>query len=165
MADSTQNAASETAVATATPTNGNGSAVASSSNDDSFNEDLITKYPRSNRRMVVNVSEYRLFPDGLVEEKGQTVHISPYGLQFQTPNNYQEGQLLKIHVSLPDYWTRKQRFVEYKRIDAPDQFKILAKVVKSEDVGKRGKRKLVLVQTVNMDEVDEQVLKSFLQEV
>jgi hypothetical protein len=31
-------------------------------------------------------------------------------------------------------------------------------------VGKRGKKKLVLVQTVNMDVVDEQVLKSYLQD-
>ena len=58
----------------------------------------------------------------------------------------------------------KQKFVDYNRTDVPNQFRILAKVIKSEDIGKRGKKKLVLVQTVNIDEVDEQVLKSYLHE-
>ena len=31
-------------------------------------------------------------------------------------------------------------------------------------MGKRGKKKLVLVQTVNIDEIDEQVLKTYLQD-
>ena len=49
-------------------------------------------------------------------------------------------------------------------MDTPGTFKILAKVVSSEDIGKRGKRKMVLARTVNMDDVDERVLKTFLQE-
>jgi hypothetical protein len=56
------------------------------------------------------------------------------------------------------------RFVEYRRVDTPETFKVLAKVVRTEEIGKRGKKKLVVVQTVNMDDVDEQVLKNFLQE-
>ena len=75
-----------------------------------------------------------------------------------------DGTLLKINVTLPDYWNLKQKFVDYGRVDTPGKFKVLAKVLKTEDIGIRGKKKLVLVQTVNIDEVDEQVLKSFLQE-
>ena len=71
---------------------------------------------------------------------------------------------MKIHINIPDYWERKQRFVDYRRIDTPGNFRILAKVVSSEEVGKRGKKRIILARTVNMDEVDEQVLKSFLQE-
>lgn len=132
--------------------------------DDNFNEDLIKKYPRSNRKIAVDVTQYGLLNEDRVDLKAQTLFISPHGIQFQGTKDYAEGTLLKIHVSLPDYWSRKQKFVEYRRIDQPDTFKILAKVVKTEDVGKRGKKKLVLVQTVNMDEIDEQVLKSFLQD-
>jgi hypothetical protein len=129
----------------------------------SFNEDLVKKYPRSNRRLSLNVARYGISSEAGNEE-GQTVHISPYGLQFRVTEEYEEGDLLKIHINMPDYWERKQRFVDYSRIDTPGNFKILAKVVSTEEVGKRGKKKIVLVRTVNMDEIDEQVLKAFLQE-
>lgn len=130
-----------------------------------FNEDLIKKYPRSNRKIALDVAPYGLVQfDANPEAKAQSVHISPHGIEFQASRDYAQGTLLKIHVALPDYWNRKQRFVEYRRVDTPDTFKVLAKVVRTEDVGKRGKKKLVVVQVVNMDEVDEQVLKSFLQD-
>lgn len=129
-----------------------------------FDEDLIKKYPRSNRKISVDVAAYGLVSKTDQDTKAQTLHISPHGMEFQATRDYAAGTLLKIHISLPDYWNRKQRFVEYRRIDTPDTFKVLAKVVRTEDVGKRGKKKLVIVQTVNMDEVDEQVLKSFLQD-
>lgn len=130
-----------------------------------FDEDLIKKYPRSNRKIALDVMPYGLASlDAAVEAKAQSVHISPHGIEFQASKDYAQGTLLKIHVALPDYWNRKQRFVEYRRVDTPETFKILAKVVRTEDVGKRGKKKMVIVQVVNMDDVDEQVLKSFLQE-
>ena len=127
-----------------------------------FDVDLIKKYPRSNRRLSLHVARYGIGDDA--EESGQTVHISPYGVQFRSLDKFSEGDLLKIHVSLPNYWERKQRFVDYGRVDSPDDFKILVKVVSSEEIGKRGKKKMVVCRTVNMDQVDEQVLKSFLQE-
>ncbi len=129
-----------------------------------FDEDLIKKYPRSNRKITLDVRPYGLLAKTDEEQKAQTVFISPHGLEFQTTRDYPQGTLLKIHVALPDYWNRKQRFVDYRRIDTPDTFKLLAKVVRSEDIGKRGKKKIVIVQTVNMDEIDEQVLKAFLQD-
>ena len=129
-----------------------------------FDEDLIKKYPRANRKVAVDVAPYGLAGGKPDDQKAQTLFISPFGMEFQGTRDYPEGTLLKIHVSLPDYWNRKQRFVEYRRVDTPGTFKILAKVVRTEDVGKRGKKKLVVVQTVNMDEVDEQVLKSYLQD-
>ncbi len=128
-----------------------------------FDEDLIKKYPRSNRKITLDVMPYGLSAEN-PDARAQTVHISPHGMEFQASKDYPQGTLLKIHISLPDYWNRKQRFVEYRRVDTPETFKVLAKVVRTEDIGKRGKKKLVVVQTVNMDEVDEQVLKSFLQD-
>lgn len=130
----------------------------------SFDEDLIKKYPRSNRRVNLNVSTFSLGTSGPNEGGAHTIHISPHGMQFRCAENYAEGTLLKIQISIPDYWARKQRLVDYSRIDTPERFKVLAKVVKTEDVGKRGKRRMVMVRTVNMDDVDEQVLKIFLQD-
>lgn len=128
-----------------------------------FNEDTVKKYPRSNRRIAVGVAKYGISAEA-GEEEAQTLHISPYGMQLRVSHEYEEGDLLKIFVNIPDYWERKRRFVDYSRIDTPDNFKILVKVVSSEEVGKRGKKKILLARTVNMDEVDEQVLKAFLQE-
>ena len=128
-----------------------------------FDLDLIKKYPKSNRRLSLNVARYGIVAE-LDELEGQTVHISPHGVQFRSTKHFQEGDLLKINVSIPYYWERKQRLVDYSRVDTPDDFKILAKVVSSEDIGRRGKKKMVVVRTVNMDEVDEKVLKTFLQE-
>ncbi len=128
-----------------------------------FNEDLVKKYPRSNRRLTVGVARYGITAES-GEEDAQTVHISPFGMQLRVGNEYEEGDLLKIFINIPDYWERKRRLVDYSRIDTPDNFKILVKVVSSEEVGKRGKKKILLARTVNMDEIDEQVLKAFLQE-
>lgn len=134
------------------------------SGPDGFDVDLVRKYPRSNRKVTVSIDSYGLAALEDDKNRSQTQFISPHGIQFHTQKEYPEGTLLKIHVSIPDYWARKQRFVDYQRVDTPDTFKILAKVVKSEDVGKRGKKKTVVVQTVNMDEVDEMVLKAYLQD-
>lgn len=129
-----------------------------------FDADLIRKYPKSNKKLTLSVSKYGLSEDEDAEGSGQTQFISPHGLEFKTAEQFADGALVKIHVSLPNYWSRKQSFVDYGRIDTPESMKILGKVVHSEDVGKRGKKKMVTVQTLIMDNVDEQVLKSFLQD-
>ena len=113
--------------------------------------------------MTIEVTPFGLKSNDKLLEKGRSTFISPHGLEFQGTKEYIEGTLLKIQVAIPDYWNRKEKFVEYSRIDNPERFRILAKVVKTENVGKRGKKKLVLAQTVNIDEIDEQVLKTFLQ--
>lgn len=134
------------------------------SNKGEFNFDLIKKYPRSNKKVSVFVKPYGLLTESSEEHKSQTTYISPHGLEFQGKVGFSEGTLLKINVSIPNFWDRKRQLVNYGRVDRPGTCKILAKVVHSEVVGKRGRKKKVTVQTVNMDEVDEAVLKTFLQE-
>jgi hypothetical protein len=129
-----------------------------------FDVNVIRKYPRSNRKVAIEISPYKLSQKSDDSIMCQSIHIAPAGMEFQCNASIVEGSLLKIMVAIPDYWIRKQKLVEYSRIDAPDKFSVLAKVVKTEDLGKRGKKKLVTVQTVNMDEVDELVLKAFLQD-
>lgn len=133
------------------------------SDDNGFNPDLVRNYPKSNKKIPIDVAPYGLHSESS-QETGQSLFISPHGMEFQGTVPYEEGTLLKININLPNYWDRKQRLVDYGRVDHPDNFKILAKVVKSVEVGKRGKKKRVLVRTVNMDQVDEQVLKNFLQD-
>lgn len=137
--------------------------MANSQNTD-FDSDLIRKYPKSNKKLALSVAKYGLDAGDDPEGNGQSQFISPHGVEFKTTEQFTEGALVKIHIALPNYWNRKQSFVEYGRIDSPESMKILGKVVHSEDIGKRGKKKLVTVQTLIIDNVDEQVLKSFLQD-
>lgn len=129
-----------------------------------FNEDLIKKYPRSNKKLPLDVSEYGISDEFDNENKIITDFISPYGVQFKSTEKFEKGMLLKLQVILPDYWSRKQQFVNYGRVDNPREFKILAKVVSTEKIGKRGKKQTILCRTVNMDQVDEEVLKAFLKD-
>jgi hypothetical protein len=131
-----------------------------------FDVDLIKRYPRSNKRLSLNVAPFGIADDYLAEREknGQSVHISPHGIEFKTSEELNEGELVKIHIVLPDYWNRKQKLVNYGRVDNPGEFKVLGKVVRTEDVSKRGKKKLITVQTLIMDDVDEQVLKKYLQD-
>ena len=130
-----------------------------------FNEDLIKSYPRSNKKMNIDISPYAIGSDEESKnEKAKTNFISPHGIEFNCQGQYIQGELLKIKIPLPDFWTRKKQFVKYSRIDDPVDFPILARVVKCEDIGKRGKKKRILVETVNIDEVDRKILQTFLQE-
>jgi hypothetical protein len=154
---STTNQSSNTVGAT------NGANAAPAPNN-KFDASLIKKYPRSTRKVSIRYGAYSLTADEDSFEATQSLHISPHGIEFHTTIAYQPGTLLRIHLDIPDYWQRKLRFVQYRRIDQPARFPILAKVVNIEDVGRRGKKKIVTVQTVSIDETDELVLKSFLQE-
>ncbi|MCX6125283.1 MAG: hypothetical protein NTV34_11150 [Proteobacteria bacterium] len=129
-----------------------------------FDSSLIKDYPRSNRKVSINYGTYGLMSAQGKMDATQSIHISPAGIEFQSVKAFAEGTLLRIMVNIPDYWKRKRKFVEYHRIDQPATFSILAKVVRSEDIGRRGKKKMVTVQTVIIDATDEMVLKSFLQE-
>tara|TARA_A100001015_G_C14368088_1_gene473086 strand:- start:2 stop:421 length:420 start_codon:yes stop_codon:yes gene_type:complete len=132
----------------------------------SFDRETVKNYPKSNRKIHLSFKPYDINSDFDSENnaKGQTTYISPSGIEFQGPADFPEGTLLKINIAIPDYWSRKQEFVNYRRVDSPSDFRILGRVVQTESIGKRGKKKLVLVQTVNIDEVDEKVLKSFLKD-
>jgi hypothetical protein len=129
-----------------------------------FDESLVKDYPKSNKRLSLQVSPYSIDRDleNNMSENSQSVHISPYGIEFKTTEKFQDGDLVKIRINLPDYWERKKKLVAYNRIDSPDNFKILAKVVKTSDEGKLRKKRLVTVQTIVIDSIDEQVLEGFL---
>lgn len=134
--------------------------------EDDFNYEILKSYPHGEQKISVEIGKYSLTfnSDPTQRQKAQTTYISPHGMEIQGVKDYPQGTLLKISVNLPDYWTRKKRFVEYNRIDTPEDFKVLAKVIGSQPIGKRGKKRLILVQTVNIDEVDEKVLAAYLEE-
>lgn len=128
-----------------------------------FREKMIRAFPKSNKKVPIVVSQFSLKNDQDGCHNILSQFISPHGIEFQVPAAWREGTLLKIEINIPDFWDRKQRVVEYKRIDRPENFRVLAKIIKVEDVGKRGKKKLIVTQTVNLEPADEEVLRQFLQ--
>ena len=129
-----------------------------------FSEKFIKSFPRSHKKVPISVSPFSLKTDETNSHNIQSMFISPHGIEFQAPGEFREGSLIKVDIALPDYWSRKQSLVEYRRIDVPKRFRILAKVLKVDGIGKRGKKKHVIAQTVNLDSADEQVLRGFLEE-
>jgi hypothetical protein len=129
-----------------------------------FSEKFIRSFPRSNKKIPISVMPFSLKSDPAGSHDIQSMFISPHGIEFQAAAEFKTGTLLKIEIALPDFWTRKQKVVEYRRIDVPEKFRILAKVMKVDDVGKRGRKKHIIAQTVNLDAADEQVLRKFLEE-
>lgn len=160
----TTQAAAQASTSTIEPEKAQSSKSSETTAPGKFDPSLIKKYPRSSRKVSIKYGTYSLSTDESTLEATQSLHISPHGMEFHTTMAYAPGTLLRIHLDIPDYWQRKLRFVQYRRIDQPARFPILAKVVSVEDVGRRGKKKIVTVQTVSIDETDELVLKSYLQE-
>jgi hypothetical protein len=128
-------------------------------------EELVRLHPHNARRLLIMVHEFGIDDDdGPESDRVQTSYLSPYGIEFSANRNFPPGMLLKVLIPIPDYWRRKQRLVTYKRIDVPMTLQLLAKVVSCQERGKFGRKKVVLVETVNIDKVDEEVLKEYLNE-
>lgn len=127
-----------------------------------FDEKLVKDYPESNRKVPLEISAYGI--DKEENDKCYSVHLSPYGVEFSSSSDYSQGTLLRINVFLPDFWQRKRKLVNYHRVETPEHFRILAKVVSSDAVSKKGKKRLILAQTANIDEIDAKVLSYYLQD-
>ena len=125
-----------------------------------FDVDLIKNYPFSENKVPLRVSEYGYFKEENCT-RAQSIFISPHGIEFSTSKDFDIGSLVKINVVLPDYWGRKQEFVEYGRIDKPKNFKVIARVIKV-DQQIKSKKKNIIVETLNIDDVDAKVLKKYL---
>lgn len=137
------------------------------SHDSTFDVSLVKGYPKANRKLSIVIDQYSL--SSSVDKSSSTYRsvttfISPHGLEFFGHANHPKGSLLKIAINIPDFWPRKKKLVNYSRIDTPGTFHILAKVIDSQDVGKRRKKRAIIAKVVNIDEVDEEVLRSFLDE-
>ena len=128
-----------------------------------FRAELVREYPKADQKLELFVGPYDMRTDSR-DQKCHSIFISPYGLEFQTPQKFSEGTLIKVHIKIPSYWERKRKLVNYGRTDPPKDMKILAKVVEAEVVGKRVKKRVILAETVNIDAVDAQILDSFIRE-
>jgi hypothetical protein len=125
----------------------------------------VRQYPLSARRLPATVRVFSIEEEDIAESNlAQTIHISPFGVEFYGVQFFTAGTLLKLHLPIPDYWRRKQRYVSYRRVDVPTTLQVLVKVVTCLEKGKIGRKKITLAEMVNIDRIDEEVLKEYLSE-
>ncbi len=122
-------------------------------------------FERHNRKLSIEYGEYNVY---LSDDLGQcdflkshTMNISRGGMLFLAMQGYKEGTLLKIKIRIPDYWDRKAKYVKYGHVAKPCEMSVLCKVTRSESLHQKKKHKIA-VKTVNIDQIDEQVLLTYL---
>lgn len=125
-------------------------------------EDLTARLSLVRKRVGVRFCEFKISNKPANMLRSETIAASNLGLLFTSPVDFAPGRLLRIWVDLPDYWARKSRLVTYRHMDAPKHFQILARVLRSDDTGKRTDRYQLLLENVNIDNTDEQILCEFL---
>ena len=81
--------------------------------DIEFKEELVRNYPKSTKKMLIDVSEFSIQNKETDQQdkqqvKKQTTFISPYGLEFQGLECFSNGALVKIKLPIPQYWDRKK---------------------------------------------------------
>lgn len=128
-----------------------------------FDTRLIKDYPNSHKNIYMQIGDYSLI-EGSSMVKVKTNHISPHGFELATIKDYSVGSIVKLNIKIPDYWSRKQRFVDYGRIDKPKEFYVIGRVVDVDKNQGQNRRKNLTIQVVNIDETDQEVLKSFISE-
>ena len=130
---------------------------------ESFDTKLVYNYPSAEKKVQINIHRIDMKKSTKNSfAKVFTTFISPHGLAFKGSAELKTGTLLKIDVKIPDFWSRKQRFVEYKRINTPNFFRLLAKVVHNNPIGIRSRKRLILAKTVNIDPIDQKVLSEYI---
>ena len=136
------------------------------SNGSSFDLKLIKDYPKARKKVPLYVEYYRVNSFGSDQcyeyrENTQSSYISPYGMEFKTDVQYEIGDIVKIDVNLPNYWNRKKKLVSYQYLEKaqPVCFKVLARVVGKVSAGKKF---VVTVENLVIDDLDSQVLTSFI---
>ena len=92
----------------------------------------------------------------------ETTSISTAGVMFHGNLGVAVGSLVRVWIEMPDYWARKSRHVGYRHTNAPTYFQMLARVVGCEDSPRKNAKYQILCQTLNLDPVDEAVLKDYL---
>lgn len=117
---------------------------------------LVTK------KIPIKYCEYKISNTANKMLLAESIGISVKGLLFQSLSEFKQGSLLRVWVELPDYWARKSKIVEYRHTEAPTFFQILARVLSSEEILKRGTKFQILCENLTIDNVDEIILNEYL---
>ena len=114
------------------------------------------------KKIPIKFSEYRISTISNKMMPSETVSISDRGILFYSQLPFPTGNLMRIWIELPEYWARKSRHVGYLHTEAPTFFQVLSRVVSNELSTKRSWRHQIFCENVNLDPIDEKVLKDFL---
>ena len=128
-----------------------------------FDPKQIYDYPNAERKVQMIVGRVDMKQNTKYSsEKVHSTFLSPFGIEFKGSPEIQVGMLLKVQIIIPDYWARMQRIVEYKRINTPEDFRVLIRVVETKRFGVRSRKRIIVSKVVNIDPIDKRVLSEYL---
>lgn len=133
-----------------------------------FEDQKIKGYPQSKKKVTLKIKQFNIRTIASQKSKNtlktQSNHISPYGMTFHSSAEYNEGDILKIYVAIPNYWQKKLHFINYTRINTPKSFPVIGRVINKSMTNQRKNKNCFSVQTLSMDDTDEKVLRGYLEE-
>ena len=114
------------------------------------------------KKINLAIHEFHFLQTQTPPINGVTLKATPEGFVVKTKEHFESGSLVKMHLSIPSYWERKQKFVSYDRIDTPEYLKIIGRIVGHFETGKRVKHYQYTIQLLIADEADRDVLRAYL---
>ena len=131
-----------------------------------FDRELITTYPHSNIKLGIFVKPYGFAYEDIINDEvninAETIYLSPFGIEFFSDRVFEKDQLVKISIKIPYFWEIKKKFVNYSRVNTPEILQTIGKVISCRKNIRRN-RNIITSEILNMDKIDEKVLKYFLE--
>lgn len=129
-------------------------------------KDVSSVTPAQLRLLAVNVSlrfcEYKISNTTAEMFSTESIAISVNGILFSSAKSYQKETLMRVWVTIPNYWVRKAKHVEYRHTEAPQHFQVLSRVVKCEEDSFGSKGFQIFCENLNIDPIDELILQEYL---
>jgi hypothetical protein len=122
----------------------------------SFDLKLVAK------KVKMKYSPYKISTELKNMVQSETIGISSKGVLFTSKHNFEPGTLMRVWIEIPNYWSLKSRYVDYRHTDAPIHFQILTRVLHSQSDVFDEIDFQVLCETLNIDSVDDSVLQDYL---
>lgn len=113
-------------------------------------------------RVPITLSHFKINDDNKCQVHSLAQFLNPKRFSFQSTFSFNVQSLLRVKISLPDYWQRKSKFVGYSHTYAPSSFQVLARVIEASEYQKKSKSYEFECEIVNIDAIDEVILTEFL---
>ena len=127
-----------------------------------FDEITLFDLRLVSKKVKIKFSPYKISTQLKNMSQTETIAISSKGILFSSTDFYEVGSLMRVWVEIPDYWSRKSKYVDYRHTDAPSHFQILTRVVQCKNEILIQEKYHLLCETLNIDSIDNSVLQDYL---
>jgi len=115
-----------------------------------------------NSKVPISISHFKINEDSKLQVESFAVFSNAKSFSFQSGYSFHPQSLLRVSISLPNYWQRKSKHVGYSHTYAPTSFQVLVRVVDVFESQRKTRVFDIVCGVVNIDSVDEQILSEFL---